>query len=276
MPKGCLRFGTVDPPRRGFIIRQVSQRQDGITIVEQALFEELKGEFTDELENSEISISDKEQEPHLIQTGPSEKRLIIDGRLEQRTAIITGPGHQNRNRTVIGIRSRGRYKKAVAFFGEARLRNVRGVGPVDITIEQTRGLLPSIDERNTQNFKLLGSLLFRYKWFRFDLGRGLNPWGPALRVSTIVSDQMPPVLRYKFITSFWGLIFTYFHSFLINDGSGHVPGYPLAIPKRRYWAGHRLDFHFGDHVRFAAMETIVYGNRGLEQLYWFPVTTNGT
>ena len=100
--------------------------------------------------NSEISISNKEQETHLIQTGPSEKRLIIDGLLEQRIAIITGPGHQNRKRTVIGLRSRGHYKKTVAFCGEARLKNLQGVGPVYITIEWTRGLLPSIDERTTE------------------------------------------------------------------------------------------------------------------------------
>jgi hypothetical protein len=253
------------------IIRQVNANRSRLTDLERDLLDELTGEFVDEL--GETNVPEREVESHLVTIGNPLNRLYLDGRVRHRTELIAGPVDQARNETILSLRGRSRFDGVVAFSGDLQYRNVSGVGPVDITVDRPRGLLYSIDDRNRHHSLIRGSMVFRFRWFRFFFGKGNMHWGPALRTSTIVSNQVPPFPMYKFIANLWGLKYTYFHGFMVNDGLDHIPGHPLDIPQRKYWAGHRLDFQFGDNVRFAAQETIVYGERGLEPLYILPVTT---
>jgi len=115
-------------------------------------------------------------------------------------------------------------------------------------------------------------------WFKLEFGKGSNVWGPGYHGQIALSDWAPSYGQVKLSASYGSLLdFTYIHAWLHSGlvdtlRSYQTPeGFRRTLYRRRYLAGHRLEFTPLRGLDIGLSETVIYGDRGPEVLYLIPV-----
>ena len=253
------------------LIRQVDARvkRDSslLTGSEWALFEQLKGEFYEELTDSsatqEVVIQPKEYEPHLFTWRGPEIRAHFDlllgqqFRLENKQPVNVGIP---RSLTTWGAKVRVNIKKSLAIYFEGRSFILSEIDSSANTVFNPSLGLPITKEALhgvavTDNASAYA--VFRLPWFDLQVGRDLVKWGPGYRGNLTLSKESNYYDLFKLTFRYKAVKFEYLHGW-------------LNAAVRRYVAAHRLEIRLSRDFYFAINESVVYGNRGVEPLYLNP------
>lgn len=232
---------------------------------EKELFEQLKGEFHEDLERlgADIRIDPKEHERNLFSWRNDDLTAHFDAigtqqfRLESETSVDpTIP----KSTTAWGLRGRVLIKESMAIFGDARSIVLSGADSLgNTTFNPSLGL--PITEENlfgaTVTDNASGYAVFRLPWFDLQVGRDLVEWGPGSRGSLILSRTSNYYDMFKTSFNYDKFKFEYVHAFLNAE-------------QTKYLAGHRLEIRPTKSLRLSVNETVVYGNRDVEFLYANP------
>ncbi|MFQ5753643.1 MAG: capsule assembly Wzi family protein, partial [bacterium] len=233
--------------------------------VEWQQFEQLKGEFHEELMKSgqSIDIRANEYEPHLFSWQNKDIALHWDGILGQQNRIESK--HEvdigiPKSITSYGLGLRVNIKKSLAIYAEGRSFILSDTDSLANTVFNPSLGLPVtkkalVDITVTDN--ATSYLVFRLPWFDFEFGRDLVEWGPGYRGNLILSRNANFYDLVKLTFRYVKFKFEYFHAFLNSD-------------KTKYLAGHRMEIRPSKSLQFAVNETVVYGNRSVEFLYFNP------
>lgn len=244
---------------------KVSRNPDLLSSVEWGLFERLKGEFYEELqeEDPQVKISKQEYEPHLFTWRNKDVDVRGDGLLGHQQKIESGREVDTtipKSVSHVGLRLRVDMKKSLAIFAEERtfflgetdslLNNVYNPS---LGLPVTKEAL--VDVAVTDNAS--GYIVFRLPWLDVEAGRDLIEWGPGFRGNLILSRNSNYYDLFKFTFRYQKFKWESFHAFLNSD-------------KTKYLAGHRLEIRPLKSLQVAVSETVVYGGRSVEFLYFNP------
>lgn len=247
------------------IYQTVQNHETSLSKVEWQLFEQLKGEFHDELRASgeSISIHENEYEPHLLNWKNEDLVVYFDGLLGQQSKFESkqdvNPGIP-KFITSVGLGARVDIKKSMAIFVDARSFVLSDTDSLSNTVFN-----PSLGPPVTKN-ALVGItvtdnvssyLVYRLPWFDLQIGRDLVEWGPGYRGNLALSRNANFYDMFKMTFRYNKVKFEYFHAFLNSDVT-------------KYLVGHRLEIRPSRHFQFAIHETVVYGERDVEFLYFNP------
>lgn len=232
---------------------------------ERDLFEQLKGEFHEDLKRmgADIRIESEEHERNLFRWKREDIAAHFDAigtqqfRLESAASVDpTIP----KSTTAWGMRGRVLLKESMAIFGDARSIVLSGADSLSNTTFNPSLGLPITEENLfgaavTDNAS--GYAVFRLPWFDLEIGRDLIEWGPGSRGSLLLSRTSNFYDMFKTSFDYGKFKFEYVHAFLNAE-------------QTKYLAGHRLEIRPSKSLRLAVNETVVYGNRDVEFLYANP------
>lgn len=243
----------------------VQRSPDVLSSVETALFEQLKGEFFEELQKTAraISIQEREYEPHLLTFRDDGVLIHGDFLVSQQFKVETKQDVDAsipKSITSLGYAFRLRIKESLAVYADGRtfvlsdidsLANTTFNPSLGLPVTQ-RALVGVTITDNTSAYAV-----FRLPWLDLEAGRDLVEWGPGYRGSLILSRNSNFYDLFKLTFRFRKFKFEYIHAFLNADHS-------------KYLAGHRLEIRPLKNFQFALNETVIYGNRDVEFLYLNP------
>jgi hypothetical protein len=227
---------------------------------EQALFDQLKGDFIEELQNREGVKFPAKEENHLVTWGNSARRPYVD--LYGRQTIRSSRGQQFgswqlRSETVAGGILRGQVQGKIGFYLDARNRTVRDKNdPARLT---SSGLFLFLPSEQTFHKQAIGYLVYEKPWLRLELGRDETSWGPGYRGALAISQNLPPSDMVRLGVRFSRFRFTSMHA-LLKSAVG-----------AKYLAAHRLDVMLLPGLYLGASESVVYGKRDIELSYINPL-----
>ncbi|RMF61377.1 MAG: hypothetical protein D6743_13640 [Calditrichaeota bacterium] len=243
----------------------VKEDPSRLSRVEAALFEQLKGEFYEELAQTgrPISVQKKEQEPHLFRY--EDEKLVLrwdalageQSRVESKRKVDpTIP----KSLFYWGGSFRAEINRSMAIFADARSFILSDTDSLSNTVFNPSLGLPVtrkalVDVAVTDNASAYA--VFRLPWFDLEAGRDLVEWGPGLRGTLLLSRNANFYDLFKLTFRFRKFKFEYLHGFLNADST-------------RYIVGHRLELRPWRNLQFAFNETVVYGDRSVEPLYLNP------
>ncbi|MFQ5675607.1 MAG: capsule assembly Wzi family protein, partial [bacterium] len=247
------------------IATNVKQDPTGFSAVERNLFEQLKGEFHEELEkiNPGIEIQKKEHERHLWSWHDDGFAGHLEGLFGQQSRFETKDKVDPaipKSTTSWGFGFRVLLKESMAIFFEGHSFILSGTDTLANTVFNPSLGLPVtrkalVNVTTTDN--ATGYAVFRLPWFDLEVGRDLLEWGPGFRGNLILSRNSNFYDLFKATFRYRKLKFEYFHAFLNAEQS-------------KYLAGHRIEVQPVESLRFAINETVVYGGRSVEFLYANP------
>ncbi|MFQ5823472.1 MAG: capsule assembly Wzi family protein [bacterium] len=246
------------------INKNVQKNPSLLSSVEWGLFEQLKGEFYEELNSSHnsIDIRKKEYEPHLLTWRNEEIIVRGDGLL----------GHQNKfesrkevdssipkSMSFLGFALRVDLKKSLAIFAEERTFFSGDTDSLSGNVFNPSLSLPITLEGGDVAItdKAIGYAVARLPWLDIEGGRDLVEWGPGIRGNFSLSRNSDVYDLFKFDFRYKKFKFESFHAFLNSDST-------------KYLAGRRIEVRPFRNFQFAISETVVYGNRSIEFLYVNP------
>lgn len=253
------------------IILQINEKVQSdanlLSKVEWGLFEQLKGEFHEALNNStrQIEVREAENEPHIYSWRNKDIVVHFDGLLGQQLKFETrrkvDPAIP-KSVSSWGLRFRANLKQSLAIFAEGRSFILGGADTLANTVFNPSLGLPVtrkalVDVTTTDN--ATGYIVLRLPWLDLEVGRDLVEWGPGFRGSLILSRNANYYDLVKFTFRYERFKFEHIHAFLNADRS-------------KYLAGHRLEIRPFENFQFALNETVVYGDRSVEFLYFNPFT----
>jgi hypothetical protein len=253
----------------GQILVQINKKIENdsslLSEVERRLFQQLKGEFYEEVEraDSTIVIAKKDRERHLFTWRSKDVDVRGDGLLGNQTKLESNREVDNtvaNSVSYVGLSLRVDIKKSLAIFAEERTFFLSETDSFSNTIFNPGLGLPVtsealIDVAVTDNISAYVS--FRTPWLDILAGRDLIDWGPGYRGNLLLSGNSNYYDLFKFMFRFQKFNFESFHGFLNSD-------------RAKYLAGHRLEIRLFRSFYFAVSETVVYGDRDVEFLYFNP------
>jgi hypothetical protein len=253
----------------GEILVQVNQlvekNPEVLSPVERQLFEQLKGEFYEELErlDEKVAIDEKERERHLFAWRTNDVDVRGDGLLGNQTKLESKLEVENtlaNSVSYFGLGLRVDVKKSLAIFVEGRTFVLSEADSFANTVFDPSLGLPVtseafVDVAVTDNVS--SYLVFRLPWLDIQAGRDLIDWGPGYRGNLLLSRNSNYYDLFKFMFRFKKFNFESFHAFLNADYA-------------KYLAGHRLEIRLFRNFYFAVSEAVLYGNRDVEFLYFNP------
>lgn len=247
------------------INKQVEENPSLLSEVERKLFEQLKGEFYEEVEraDSTIVIAKKDRERHLFTWRSQDVDVRGDGLLGNQTKLESKQEVDNvvaNSVNYVGLSLRVDVKKSLAIFAEERTFFLSEADSFSNTVFNPELGLPVtsealIDVAVTDNISAY--VMFRTPWLDIEAGRDLVDWGPGYRGNLLLSNNSNYYDLFKFMFRFKKFNFESFHAFLNSD-------------RAKYLAGHRLEIRLSRNFYFAVSETVVYGDRDVEFLYFNP------
>lgn len=233
--------------------------------VETRLFEQLKGEFYEQVLrlNPKVDIQVTEYEPHVFRyetknlLSRTDVLLSEDLKLENKRKIESGIPTST---TFLGLSFRIDLKHSMAIFAEGGSYVLSNVDSVTNTNFSRAGGLPVtekafVDVAITDNASTYA--VFQPPWFDLELGRDLVEWGPGFRGNLILSRNSNFYQLIKLTFRYPRVKFEYLHAFLNSDST-------------KYLAGHRLEIRPVKNLQLALSESIIYGDRSVEPLYLNP------
>lgn len=251
------------------IIVQISEKvkKDSTLLspVEWQRFEQLKGDFYEELRahNPGVTVRQNEYEPHLFTYRNEDIDVRADGLLGHQRKFFTGDAIDHsipKSLSYVGLSLRVDIKKSMAIYAEERSFFLSDTDSLKADVFN-----PSVGIPITGRSAFGGAVtdnatayaVFRLPWFDLEVGRDLVEWGPGARGNLILSRNSNVYDLFKLDFRFKKFKFESFHAFLNSDES-------------KYLVGRRIEVRPFDTLQLAISETAVYGNRSVEFLYINP------
>lgn len=227
-----------------------------------SLFEQIKGEFHEELESLHVASQSRYHERHLMKYTESDYSVKIDAEFDQQLDVKRGDQYSESERTsmtTLGVIVRGNFGDHLNVYMRARNSLERGTDIVAETFDPRYGTPKTISGSNVYSDDAWAYLVYRYNWFQAEFGRDQLKWGPGKRGSLMISRENPLFEILKFSFSFDKFRFISFHGSL-HSGAG-----------AKYMAGHRVEVKLFPWLYVSGSETVIYGDRDIEMSYLNPV-----
>jgi hypothetical protein len=244
------------------IERSDAQKTGMLSRAERDRFEQLKGEFHEEIAELNLKSQMQYQEIHLWQWSENNARAKVDLDFRQRFDFdkrIAPDTTQRTSFTTLGGIVRGSLNKDLGFYLHFKNTLIRGQKITAENFNPAHGYPLTISGKNVYQDEATAYIIWRLPWFQLEAGRDRVQWGPGSQGSLMISAQNPLFDLIKLQASFKQFQFTSFHGWLTSD----------LGPK--YLAAHRLDVQLRPWLYLAAAEAVVYGNREVEFQYLNPL-----
>ena len=240
----------------------IKEKKLKLSRTERDKFEQLKGEFHEELFKLNKRAKKMYHERHLLQWKENNSHFKVDVDFSQRFEI--GRGDQldstaRTSRTTGGAIIRGNLNNSLAFFLHFKNTLVRGETHERENFNPEFGKPTVIAGKNVYQDEASAYFVWRLPWFDFEFGRDQAQWGPGCQGSLMLSANNPLFDMFKIRANYKRFHFTSIHGRL-NSSVG-----------RKFYAAHRLEFQPFPWLQLAGSEAVVYGNRDAELQYINPI-----
>jgi len=243
-------------------LSKIENQTNRLTAAEQALFDQLKGEFYQELESLNVSSTPKLRERHLMTWREDEHFANMDFDFAQVFQTNRGDQYQSTERTshtTMGGIIRGQMGQHFQFYVHAQNTLQRGSDITEENFNPRYGAPIVISGKNVYSDESWAYVKWKNTWLDVQFGRDQLQWGPGKRGSLMISTINPPFEMLKLKCTFNRFQFTSFHGTLHSGGAA------------KYLAGHRLELKLFPWLFVGGSETIVYGGRDMELAYLNPI-----
>ncbi len=244
------------------ILAKIDSSKAILSATELSLFEQLKGEFHEELDLLKISHNPRYSERHLLTWQEGNHKIKSDLDFSQVFDSKNGDQYceaERTSRTTLGGIIRGQFNENLNFLIHARNTLNRGTDITEENFDPRYGTPITISGKNVYSDEAWAYLIWDKSWFQLEFGRDQIKWGPGLRGSLMLSSENPLFQMLKLKFSFNRFQFSSFHGTL-HSGTG-----------TKYLAGHRLELKLFDWLYISGSEAIIYGNRDVELAYLNPI-----
>lgn len=238
--------------------RRLATEGDILSPAEKGLWEQLKGEFYEELKDHQLKIDPRQREPHLFSWGEGNSIIYVDLYLDQRFDLKRKDRRRISQTTLGGI-LRGRLKGNLVFNVDARNSLLKGADIKKETFDPSKGSPITVSGNNVYTDQAGAYFVLQLPWFQLELGKDRASWGPGYHGNLTLSENIPLFDMIKLKTRFSRFRFIYLHGFLRSKFG------------RKYIAAHRLELMVKPGLYLAGSETVIYGGRGLEFEYLNPL-----
>jgi hypothetical protein len=244
------------------IDKATKQKNIGLSKPELDLFEQLKGEFYEELKNLSIDVEKRYHERHLLKWEENSNKFKIDLDFGQRFEINRGDQFDSTKRishTTVGGIVRGKLKNSLAFYLHFKNTLVKGEDIEHENFNPDQGMPVVIAGENVFKDDASAYFVCKLPWFELEFGRDQAQWGPGYQGSLMLSRFNPLFDMLKIRAGFNRFYFTSIHGKL-NSSHG-----------TKYLAAHRIEFRPLSWLYLAGSESVIYGNRDVELQYLNPI-----
>jgi len=233
-----------------------------LTTAEHDQFEQLKGEFYEELEKLNIKSDKRYQERHLFSWRENDNTIHADFDFGLNLDVKRGdqyPKTERTSHTTLGGILRGNIKESLGFHIFVRNTIHRGIEISERNFNPSNGTPISYAGKNVYTDEAIAYFIWKLPWFELEVGRDKAKWGPGYRGGLMLSAQNPLFDMIKLKAQFKRFHFISIHGHL-NSSYG-----------QKYIAAHRLEIKIAPWLFMAGSEAVVYGNRGIEFQYLNPI-----
>ncbi len=247
------------------ITQNLQRASAPLSEAESDLFEQLKGEFYEELlqTQTKIPFREEEKEPHIFSWQTEELRAHFDFRFaEQLRMESREPADAGipKSITSVGGGFRVNIKNSMTIFLDGVSSILSETDSLTNTVFNPSLGLPVtekalVDVAITDN--ATSYVMLRSPWFDFEFGRDLVEWGPGFRGNLILSRNANVYDLLKLTFRYEKVKLEYFHAFLNAERS-------------KYLTAHRIELRPSTSFQFSISESVVYGERSVEPLYLNP------
>ena len=244
------------------IERKRLHQQLSLSRAEADLFEQLKGEFYEELFELNIRAKKRYHERHLFLWDEKKARLRFDAILSQRFDIYRSDQSDSTQRishTTGGGILRGILGNSLAIYVQFDNTLVRGEDIQRENFNPSQGMPTVISGENVYQDDAAAYLVWRLPWFDLQFGRDNAAWGPGYQGNLMLSGNCPRFDMLRLRANYKKFHFTSIHGKL-NSSAGE-----------KYIAAHRLEIQPFRWLYLGGTESVIYGNRGIEFSYLNPL-----
>ena len=243
-------------------VQKTKSGQEELSSTEASLFEQLKGEFHEELQALNIHAKPRWVERHLMSWEEKDNRIKTDLHFDQTIDTKWGGQYERSERisqTTMGGMVRGRFQESFGFYLFAKNTLTRGKDITQENFDPSHGAPITISGKNVYSDDASAYFIWKLPWFRIEFGRDRARWGPGARGSLMLSAHNPRFDMLRLRVQFKRFKFTSIHGKL-SSGIGS-----------KYLAAHRLEVTLFHWLIVSGSESVVYGNRGIEPAYLNPL-----
>lgn len=226
------------------------------------LFEQLKGEFYEELFDLNLRANPRYYERHLLQWNEQKARIRFDALFKQRFDVYRSSALDSTRRTAHttgGGVLRGTLANSLAFYLQFENTLVRGEGIHQENFNPSQGMPTVISGENVYQDDAAAYLVWRLPWFDLEFGRDNAAWGPGYQGSLMLSANCPRFDMLRLRANYQKFHFTSIHGKLISSLG------------EKYLAAHRIEIQPFRWLYLGGSESVIYGNRGIEFSYLNPI-----
>jgi len=244
------------------IDKNCSEKKVKLSKSELDLFEQLKGEFHEELDNFSVKTNKRLHERHLLKWEENENKFKIDIDFRQRFEINRGDQFDSTKRisnTTVGGIIRGNLKNSLAFYIHFKNTLVKGEDIHRENFNPEQGMPIVISGENAFKDDASAYFVWKLPWFELEFGRDKAQWGPGYQGNLMLSRHNPLFDMLKIRAQFNRFYFTSIQGKL-NSSHG-----------TKYLAAHRLEVRAFSWLYLAGSESVIYGNRDVELEYLNPI-----
>ncbi|MBN1154774.1 hypothetical protein JXB12_07625 [candidate division KSB1 bacterium] len=245
-----------------FLAHIDSTATDHLSDADLNVFEQLKGEFHQELSRLGVTSKTRYHERHLLTWEQGDNSINVDGEFEQLLDVKRGDQYSETERTsftTLGGIVRGQFGDHFNFYIRARNSLEQGTDLIEETFDPRYGTPKTISGGNVYSDEAWAYMTYQRDWFQMEFGRDRIKWGPGKRGSLMLSKENPLFEILKLSFTFDKFRFISFHGSLHSGAA------------TKYMAGHRLEFKVFPWLFVSGSETVIYGNRDIEPSYLNPL-----
>ena len=238
------------------------QKNVGFSKSELDLFEQLKGEFHEELGELSINTNNRLHERHLLKWEENNNKFKIDLDFRQRFEINRGDQFDSTKRisnTTVGGIIQGKLKNSLAFYIHFKNTLVKGENIEHENYNPDQGMPIVIAGENAFKDDASAYFVWKLPWFELEFGRDQAQWGPGYQGSLMLSRFNPLFDMLKIRAEFNRFYFTSIHGELKSSHG------------TKYFTAHRIEFQPLPWLYLAGSESVIYGNRDVEAQYLNPI-----
>ncbi|MFC1569046.1 capsule assembly Wzi family protein [bacterium] len=233
---------------------------DHLTKAELDRFEQLKGEFVDDLKDADVEIQSGYHERHLLSWSESDNiQADADLLFNQKISKLTGDQKKTISHTTGGGFLRGKITDRFGFFLYTYSKLRKGEDIEEEQFDPSQGAPITISGKNAFSDDASAYFIFNLAHLNIEFGRDEAQWGPGKNGNLMLSKHEAyfDMLRLQF--QFKRFQFTSIHGKLNYTQS----------PK--FLAAHRLELRVFPWLSIAGSELVIYGNRDIEPMYLNPL-----
>jgi hypothetical protein len=247
-----------------------------ITKVDEEELEWFQREFWNELRALGIDPGVREEQ-HVYKWEKGEHHLIGDALFFQRAVFRHSEKHTDRFlETSGGGKVRGALKDQLFFTVEFRQAQVNSnKDPLNKEDFGHKGYFTSRGDYGYYDVTNATGIL-KLPWFEFEVGKEAVSWGPGVRGNLSLSTNVPPFDFIAFRAQYGIFKYTHVTGFLktnVVDSliSYRIPdGFDRKNFSNKYLASHRLEITLPWAIDIGVIESVIYGERGLDVAYLNP------